>query len=90
MTSASNFIDMQVHDSSAFSKADRTGERWELVGGMPIMMTPPKIADQRIGSNFERALNTAIEAAGLERRADREIGLQIESAPGYRPEPEIT
>ncbi len=89
MTSASNFIDMQVHDSSAFSKADRTGERWELVGGMPIM-TPLKIAHQRIVSNLERALNTAIEAAGLERRADREIGLQIESAPGYRPEPEIT
>ena len=53
------------------------------------MMSPPKIAHQRIASNIERALNTAIETFGLSRRADREIGLQIEAAPGYRPEPEV-
>lgn len=89
MTSASNFIDMQVYDFLGFLESRPDGERWELVGGMPIMMTPPKIAHRRIASNLERALNTAIEAAGLERRADREIGLQIEGTPGYRPEPDI-
>ena len=89
MTSASNFIDMQVYNFLGFLESRPDGERWELVGGMPIMMTPPKIAHQRIGSNLERALNTAIEATGLERHADREIGLKIEGAPRYRPEPEI-
>ena len=31
-----------------------------------------------------------IEAVGLDRRADREIGLQIEEVPDHRPEPEVT
>lgn len=88
MTGASA-IDMQVPDFLAFLEGRPQEERWELVGGVPIMVTPPKIAHQRIASNIERALNNAIEALGLDRRADREIGLQIESVPGYRPEPEV-
>ncbi len=83
------FIDMQVPAFLAFLEGRPESERWELVGGMPLMMTPPRIAHQRIASNIERALNAAIEVSGLDRRADREIGLQIEGAPGYRPEPEI-
>ena len=89
MTGKSYAIDMSVADFLAFLDMRPDAERWELVEGMPIMMTPPKIAHQRIASNIERALNAAIETLGLDRRADREIGLQIESAPGYRPEPEI-
>ena len=89
MTGASDFVEMQISDFLAFLESRPDKEHWELVGGMPLMMTPPKIAHQRIASNIERALNTAIEARGLDRRADREIGLQIEGAPGYRPEPEV-
>ena len=88
MTGAS-IIDMQVPDFLVFLEGRPETERWELVGGMPVMMSPSKIAHQRIASNIERALNTAIETFGLSRRADREIGLQIEAAPGYRPEPEV-
>ena len=79
------FIDMQVPAFLAFLEGRPESERWELVGGMPLMMTPPRIAHQRIASNIERALNAAIEVSGLDRRADREIGLQIEGAPGYAP-----
>ena len=89
MTGTSYHVDMQVADFLAFLEHRPAGERWELVGGMPIMMAPPKIAHQRIASNIERALNNALEALGLQRRADREIGLQIEEVPGYRPEPEV-
>ena len=39
VTRASNFIDMQVHDFLAFLESRPDEERWELVGGMPIMMT---------------------------------------------------
>lgn len=90
MTGTSHHIDMRVQDFLAFLDGRPDEERWELIEGMPIMMTPPLIAHQRIASNLEQALNKAIAARGLDRRADREIGLQIESAPGYRPEPEVT
>lgn len=90
MTGPFHPVDMRVPDFLAFLDGRPDEERWELVGGLPIMMmTPPLIAHQRIASNVERALNNAIEARGQDRRADREIGLQIEDVPDYRPEPEV-
>jgi putative restriction endonuclease len=36
-------------------------ERWELVGGVAMMMTPPTIAHNQIASNLERLLKVALE-----------------------------
>ena len=68
MTGTSTRVDMQVSDFLAFLKNRPDGERWELVGGVPIIMAPPRIAHQRIASNIERALNTMIKAVDLDRR----------------------
>jgi Uma2 family endonuclease len=64
-------------------------ERWELIGGIPVMMAPPSIRHQRIASNLERLLNDALRLRRPEWRADREIGLVTEVSGYYRPEPEI-
>ena len=36
-------------------------ERWELIDGVAILMTPPTLAHQRIALNLERFLNDALE-----------------------------
>jgi Uma2 family endonuclease len=36
-------------------------EHWELIGGVPVMMTPPNRRHQRIASNLEALLNAALQ-----------------------------
>jgi Uma2 family endonuclease len=36
-------------------------EHWELIGGVPVMMTPPNRRHQRITSNLEALLNAALK-----------------------------
>lgn len=65
-------------------------ERWQLIAGVPIMMSSPTIAHQRIASNLERYLNETLERVKPEWRADREIGLILDEFGEYRPEPDLT
>ena len=65
-------------------------ERWQLLDGIPVMMTSPTLAHQLIASNLERLLNDALERHAPQWLAVREIGIQLADAPTYRPEPEIT
>jgi len=74
----------------AFVDTRSDEERWQLIDGVAVMMTSPRIAHQRIASNLERLLNDALEGRAPEWLASREIGIQIESAPTYRPVPEVT
>jgi Uma2 family endonuclease len=36
-------------------------EHWELIEGVPMMMTPPNRRHQRIASNLENLLNAALK-----------------------------
>jgi Uma2 family endonuclease len=36
-------------------------EHWELIEGVPMMMTPPNRRHQRIASNLESLLNAALK-----------------------------
>jgi Uma2 family endonuclease len=80
---------MSVPEFLGFLRSRPDEERWELIGGIPMMMAPPTIRHQRIASNLERLLNDALRAQGSSRRADREIGLVLAASGYYRPEPEI-
>jgi Uma2 family endonuclease len=65
-------------------------ERWELIGGMPMMMAPPTHDHQRIASNLERLLNDALEAHHPEFSAYQRVGLNLASiVPDYDPEPDV-
>ena len=65
-------------------------ERWELIGGVPMMMAPPTHDHQRIASNLERLLNDALEAHHPEFSAYQRVGLNLASVvPDYDPEPDV-
>jgi Uma2 family endonuclease len=65
-------------------------ERWELIGGVPMMMAPPTHDHQRIASNLERLLNDALEAHHPEFSAYQRVGLNLAPiVPDYDPEPDV-
>ena len=74
-------------------------ERWELIDGTPVMMTPPLIDHNRIASNLERLLNDALERHDPDREAVQRVGIELRLGPAalagpgfagaYRPEPDV-
>jgi Uma2 family endonuclease len=65
-------------------------ERWELIDGVAILMTPPTLAHQRIASNLERLLNDALEAHDPRRLAFQRAGLELRpEVENYQPEPDV-
>ena len=53
-----------------------------------MMMTPPTIAHNRIASNLERLLNSALDVHAPSRMAVQRPGIELGSG-DYRPEPDI-
>jgi Uma2 family endonuclease len=64
-------------------------EHWELIEGVPMMMTPPNRRHQRIASNLETLLNMALERHDPSLVAYHDIGVNIVSAVPYDPEPDV-
>jgi Uma2 family endonuclease len=71
-----------------FQDARPDHERWELVAGVPMMMTPPTIAHNRIAGNLERLLNDALDQFDPSRLATQRPGIELGSI-AYRPEPDV-
>ena len=65
-------------------------EHWELIEGVPMMMTPPNRRHQRIASNLELLLNAALKRHNPALAAYRDIGVNIVSTVPYDPEPDVT
>ena len=65
-------------------------EHWELIEGVPIMMTPPNRRHQRIASNLESLLNAALKRHNPVLAAYHDIGVNIVSTVPYDPEPDVT
>ncbi|WP_035657647.1 Uma2 family endonuclease [Bradyrhizobium sp. STM 3809] len=63
-------------------------ERWELVGGVAMMMTPPTIAHNQIASNLERLLNDALARHAPAWMAAQRPGLDLGTG-DFRPEPDV-
>jgi Uma2 family endonuclease len=64
-------------------------EHWELIGGIPMMMTPPNRRHQRITSNLEALLNAALKRHDPGFAAYHDIGVNIVSTVPYDPEPDV-
>ena len=74
-------------------------ERWELIGGLPVMMTPPFMEHNRIASNLENLLNAALREHDATRMAVQRPGIECEwpdavvtqlgKRGDYRPEPDV-
>jgi Uma2 family endonuclease len=65
-------------------------EHWELIEGVPMMMTPPNRRHQRIASNLEKLLNAALKLHNPVLAAYQDIGVNIVSTVPYDPEPDVT
>jgi len=64
-------------------------EHWELIEGVPMMMTPPNRRHQRIASNLETLLNAALKRHNPVLAAYHDIGVNIVSTVPYDPEPDV-
>jgi Uma2 family endonuclease len=64
-------------------------EHWELIEGVPMMMTPPNRRHQRIASNLETLLNAALKRHDPRFAAYHDIGVNIVSVVPYDPEPDV-
>jgi Uma2 family endonuclease len=64
-------------------------EHWELIEGVPMMMTPPNRRHQRIASNLEGLLNSALKRQNPSLTAYHDIGVNILSSVPYDPEPDV-
>ena len=64
-------------------------EHWELIEGVPVMMTPPTAAHQRICTDLENLLNAALETHDPTLEAYEGVGLNVASVLPYDPEPDV-
>jgi Uma2 family endonuclease len=64
-------------------------EHWELIEGVPMMMTPPNRRHQRIASNLEALLNAALKRHDPALAAYQNIGVNVVSTVPYDPEPDV-
>lgn len=81
---------LTVPEFLAFYETRPDEERWQLVDGEALLMTPPFPAHQRIASNLERLLNDTFEARSLPYEAFQRIGTELDRFPHYRPDPDVT
>jgi Uma2 family endonuclease len=63
-------------------------ERWQLVDGLPMMMTPPSFNHQKIGKNLLRLLDAALESRG-EFEAYYELGIRVPGREDFNPIPDV-
>ena len=73
----------------AFQARRPDHERWELIEGVPVMMTPPTIAHNRIAGNLERLLNEALARHDPSRLANQRPGIELGAGGDYKPEPDV-
>jgi Uma2 family endonuclease len=72
----------------AFQARRPDHERWELVGGVAMMMPPPTIAHNQIASSLEWLLKRSLARHARSLLATQRPGIELESG-GYKPEPDV-
>jgi Uma2 family endonuclease len=72
---------MSAREFRAFQAERPDHERWELIGGVATMMTPPTIAHNRIAGNLERLLNAGLAMHDPSRFANQRPGVEPAHVP---------
>jgi Uma2 family endonuclease len=74
----------------AFTASRPDEERWELIDGVAVMMTPPTKTHQRIASNLETLLLNALKSRAPHLTAYQRLGVNLGPAiQYYDPEPDV-
>ena len=90
---------MPIEDFRDFQATRPDEEGWELIDGVPVMMTPTYLTHARIAGNIERLLCDALDAFDPSRTALQNIGVDLglsgNALPGlgrgagYAPQPDV-
>jgi Uma2 family endonuclease len=80
---------LNVASFRAWLRSRPDEEHWQLIEGIPMMMAPPNRRHQRIVSNLESLLNTALKRHAPAFAAYHDIGVNIVSTVPYDPEPDV-
>jgi len=80
---------LSVASFRAWLRSRPDEEHWELIEGLPMMMTPPNRRHQRIVWNLENLLNGALASRDPTLEAYHDVGVNIVSAVPYDPEPDV-
>jgi Uma2 family endonuclease len=64
-------------------------ERWQLVDGLAMMMTPPTVRHQRIAKNLARLIDDALELNRPELICLHETGLRVSGIEHFNPQPDL-
>jgi Uma2 family endonuclease len=81
---------LSIEAFRAFTASRPEEERWELIDGAAVMMTPPTKAHQRIASNLESPLLNALEDRAPNLTAYQRLGVNLgPTVQHYDPEPDV-
>lgn len=81
---------MTLEQFQAFYTDRPEHEKWELINGVVIMMTPPTLIHQRMSGNLETMLNHRLAQVRPGWWADCEIGILAPEDRITNPEPDVT
>lgn len=74
----------------AFYDSRPHGERWQLIDGIPYMMTPPTVDHQIVAANLMMVLNEIFGRLRPELMALGPLGITSPGVDHYQPEPDVT
>jgi Uma2 family endonuclease len=80
---------MDIDEFMAFIEPRPKGERWHLIEGRAVMMSPPSLAHQRIASNLCELLNLAFAAQCQDLFAYHEIAIRLPGVINFQPAPDV-
>jgi Uma2 family endonuclease len=80
---------MDIDEFMAFIEPRPKEERWHLIEGLAVMMSPPSLAHQRIALNLCDLLNRAFAAQGRDLYAYHEIAIRLPGVINFQPEPDV-
>lgn len=81
---------LTVEEFLAFYDTRPDEEHWQLVDGVALLMTPPFLIHQRIASNLQWLLNSALQRYAPHLSAEQRVGIELlPQFPHYRPEPDV-
>jgi Uma2 family endonuclease len=80
---------MDVDEFMGFLEMRPKEERWHLIEGRAVMMSPPSLAHQRIALNLCELLNRGFLAQGSDLYAYHEIAIRLPGVVNFQPEPDV-
>ena len=81
--------EMQIGEFLKFVRPRPREEYWQLVEGVAIMMTPPRLVHQIVAHNLRDLLKEALAAKGTDALVLTEIGVRVPRLANFLPRPDV-